>query len=267
MAVDKLVDSTQLDTDLTSVANAIRTKGGTSASLAFPAGFVSAVNAIPTGGGGTPLSANGFTVASANQSYYPDTGYGSFIQTAKSPVLTNSWDFTESLVDSIGGLSVTLSNGATRDSEGLKISGSTQYAALPLKWEAYKTYEIDFASASRAFSSGHGRVFVFSDRGFVWYNGSTGYWSTYMNKVWSGNGGTTAFSNNTISIKAIPIQRRVNTSTANPLRIRIKKDDTEWIFPENAESASTVNLTLGSSSSSFYNMVITGFRVYDGVEF
>ena len=40
------------DTDLTSVANAIRTKGGTSAQLAFPAGFVSAVEAIPTGGGG-----------------------------------------------------------------------------------------------------------------------------------------------------------------------------------------------------------------------
>lgn len=49
MAVDKLVDSTQLDTDLTSVANAIRTKGGTSAQMAFPAGFVSAVQAIPTG--------------------------------------------------------------------------------------------------------------------------------------------------------------------------------------------------------------------------
>ena len=51
MAVDKLVDSTQLDADLTSVANAIRTKGGTSANLAFPAGFVSAVQAIPSGGG------------------------------------------------------------------------------------------------------------------------------------------------------------------------------------------------------------------------
>ena len=50
MAVDKLVDSTQLDADLTSVANAIRTKGGTSAQLAFPSDFVSAVNAISTGG-------------------------------------------------------------------------------------------------------------------------------------------------------------------------------------------------------------------------
>lgn len=38
------------DTDLTSVANAIRTKGGTSAQLAFPAGFVSAIGDIPTGG-------------------------------------------------------------------------------------------------------------------------------------------------------------------------------------------------------------------------
>lgn len=49
MAVDKLVDSTQLDADLTSVANAIRTKGGTSAQLAFPSGFISAVENIHGG--------------------------------------------------------------------------------------------------------------------------------------------------------------------------------------------------------------------------
>lgn len=41
------------DTDLTAVANAIRTKGGTSAPLTFPAGFVSAVEAIETGSGGS----------------------------------------------------------------------------------------------------------------------------------------------------------------------------------------------------------------------
>ena len=49
MAVDKLVDSSQLNSNLTSVANAIRTKGGTSAQLAFPAGFVSAIGDISTG--------------------------------------------------------------------------------------------------------------------------------------------------------------------------------------------------------------------------
>ncbi len=49
MALDKAVDSNVLDAGLTSVADAIRTKGGTTADLAFPDEFVSAVNAISTG--------------------------------------------------------------------------------------------------------------------------------------------------------------------------------------------------------------------------
>lgn len=66
MSLDKLVDSTQLDSDLESVADAIRAKGGTSASLAFPAGFVSAVEAIPTGGGGSQLTFLGKVETSQN---------------------------------------------------------------------------------------------------------------------------------------------------------------------------------------------------------
>lgn len=66
MALDKLVDSTQLDADLTSVANAIRAKGGTSAQLAFPAGFVSAIGAILTGGGGgNQFTFSSYTLASS----------------------------------------------------------------------------------------------------------------------------------------------------------------------------------------------------------
>lgn len=70
MAVDKLVDSSQLDSDLTSVANAIRTKGGTSASLAFPADFVSAIAAIPSGGGGStsPLVSSTLSFSEATRS-------------------------------------------------------------------------------------------------------------------------------------------------------------------------------------------------------
>ena len=47
-----MADYLVTDTELTSVANAIRTKGGTSANLSFPTEFVSAIDAIPTGGGG-----------------------------------------------------------------------------------------------------------------------------------------------------------------------------------------------------------------------
>lgn len=42
--------------ELTNVANAIRTKGGTSSSLVFPDGFVAAIGNIPTGGGSTLIS-------------------------------------------------------------------------------------------------------------------------------------------------------------------------------------------------------------------
>lgn len=46
MALDRLVDGTQLNTDLTTVANAIRAKTGTSGQLTFPSGFVSAIGGI-----------------------------------------------------------------------------------------------------------------------------------------------------------------------------------------------------------------------------
>lgn len=47
-----MADYLVTDTELTSIANAIRTKGGTSASLEFPTEFVQAINDIQTGGGG-----------------------------------------------------------------------------------------------------------------------------------------------------------------------------------------------------------------------
>lgn len=54
MAVDKLVDSAQLDSDLEDVADAIRAKSGGSSPLAFPAGFVSEIGSIQTGGDTPP---------------------------------------------------------------------------------------------------------------------------------------------------------------------------------------------------------------------
>lgn len=49
MAIDKAIDSGVLDADLTTVAQAIREKGGTTQLLAFPGGFKSAIEAIETG--------------------------------------------------------------------------------------------------------------------------------------------------------------------------------------------------------------------------
>lgn len=69
MAVDKLVDSAQLDADLTSVANAIRAKSGGSSQLAFPSGFVNEIGNISTGGGTT-------AIIDSNTEYIDITGFG-----------------------------------------------------------------------------------------------------------------------------------------------------------------------------------------------
>ena len=53
MAVDKAIDSTEFDSKLTSVADAIRTAGGTTEPMSFPSGMVSAISelkGVPDGG-------------------------------------------------------------------------------------------------------------------------------------------------------------------------------------------------------------------------
>lgn len=66
------------DTSLTSIAEAIRTKGGTTNKLVFPAGFISAIEAIEAGGGGRNLVTGEVTFESDlnlyEQSLTIDTG-------------------------------------------------------------------------------------------------------------------------------------------------------------------------------------------------
>ena len=98
MSVDKLVNSTQLDSDLTSVANAIRTKSGGSGQLAFPSGFVSEIGNIPSGGGGLAfdwanvseitIGANSVTNTTGVQSYF--SGYTYVCILLASSITTNN---------------------------------------------------------------------------------------------------------------------------------------------------------------------------------
>lgn len=68
-------------TDLTSIADAIRTKGSTSAEMTFPDGFISAIGNIPTGGGSTlitkSITANGtYNASSDNADGYSSVTVG-----------------------------------------------------------------------------------------------------------------------------------------------------------------------------------------------
>jgi hypothetical protein len=57
------------DTELTSVANAIRIKGGTNSQLVFPDGFVSAIGNISGGGGSSDFSTAEVTFISVSDTY------------------------------------------------------------------------------------------------------------------------------------------------------------------------------------------------------
>lgn len=97
----QVVNETYLTTgfDLTSIADAIRTKGGTSASLVYPAGYISAINALPTGALQSYKSAVFTSPGSATLT--PDSGYVGIeeISVEYSPAIYDGAYHTEGLVD------------------------------------------------------------------------------------------------------------------------------------------------------------------------
>lgn len=82
MAYDKVVDSAKLNAEMLATANAIRTKSGSSASASWQdnTGFASAINSIPSGGGGASNyvkgTFKGTTTGAAMDVNIPYTGNG-----------------------------------------------------------------------------------------------------------------------------------------------------------------------------------------------
>lgn len=66
------IDYLTTDRELNSVANAIRTKGGTFAGLVYPNGFITAINNLPTG---ATLQSKTVNPSTTSQTVSPDSGY------------------------------------------------------------------------------------------------------------------------------------------------------------------------------------------------
>ena len=91
MAVDKAVDSNAFDAKLTSVADAIRAKGGTTLTMSFPSGMVAAINEIETDSGDNVKSVNNIT---------PDTSGNVSISGTSIPVSSSDTTTISSALDS-----------------------------------------------------------------------------------------------------------------------------------------------------------------------
>lgn len=73
MSYNKSIDSAAINTNLTNIANAIRTKSGGTSPLSFPSGFVSEINNIPIGAGSLELVKENMNIVASGNTYSGDT--------------------------------------------------------------------------------------------------------------------------------------------------------------------------------------------------
>lgn len=118
--------------DLESVADAIRSKGGTSADLEFPTGYVAAIAAIPTGGGQYQSKSQSFTPSTSVQSVTitPDTGYDGL----SSVTVTVTAMTTMTLPTAVS------SSGSGTAKLTVSRSTSDQYINIPVGWNSAAAY-------------------------------------------------------------------------------------------------------------------------------
>lgn len=193
--------------------------------------------------------------------YKVPTGYKAIFNAVypETPILKYNWDLTQSLEDTIEGAVITLGN-ATRDSSGIHLTAANSYATIPVTYRALRTYEFDVVSMSPSTGTTHGRFLMFnSQEGLIYRSGAN--WNVYLSGAWETNGSSdgAAFAGHTLSLET-------ESSVGVP---KYYLDGDIWWAASRAQSVTASdNIMLGSNGGySFYNAVISGVRVYEGVKY
>lgn len=159
-----MADYKATDTEFATVANAIRTKGGTSAQLEWPTGFANAVAAIPSGGSN----------------------------------VIEEWDFTKSEFGSEKNIEASF-NRITRDSNGASFQQWRSYIDLTPVNRGFAV-EIDIATLG---SNGQKRLFGKDNSSAygLWYDGTEWTFNTTVEKESIGITDADYFNNSTVKIQ------------------------------------------------------------------
>lgn len=166
-----MADYLVTDTELTSVADAIREKGGTTEPLSFPEGFVSAVESIQAGASEPALQEKTATPTTAQQEITPDSGYDGLSKVTISAVKTAVQATPEMKLSSRSAQVI-----ATVTQEEGYVAAGTKSATIKLNSQATKTVTPGTV-AKTAVEAGRyttGRVTVQGDANLVAWNIKSG---------------------------------------------------------------------------------------------
>lgn len=174
-------------TDLTKVATAIRDKGGTSDSLVYPDGFVTAIQAIQTGGGGgSDELVNSLIDRTISGAYVNNTVtvigvYGLAGCTKLTSVVLPAVRITEgnSMVGCSGIIKADFSN--LQNIRYLTFSRNTKLVTLIIRTQVVAKLEKTTAFRDTPIASGTGYVYVPS--ALVDSYKTATNWSTYANQI------------------------------------------------------------------------------------
>lgn len=197
------------------------------------------------------------------------TAVGTVIDTR---TLIHSYDFTQSINDTVGTLTPTLGNsdsGASpaQTSEGLNFNASSQYCSFGTMALANREFEIDIYTMSVQTTNQHTRVFMctpYASQGtgaLIYRQGSSyNYWSGYSGSTWSSPYSTT-LARNALAGKTVKLKFDGSGYCGFYLDGELIGTSTVAFTTGSDAIVSLGGLTSGTSYSN--NMTITGFRIYE----
>lgn len=182
------------------------------------------------------------------------------------------WDFTDSLIDKKQSQEAKISNSVVMTENGLSFTSGTCCCLLGDNvFAPGHTLEIDIASMEYNLS-GHGRLVMFNDtatplvtsnvgNGFILRNVSPPAWAFYKG-AWSSSFSTDKelFSGKTLVMKYYQDGTDYKTDVYCDSTLIASYSSGPWNLTANQ------SVQIGSGGNAYKNMVISGVRIYEGVE-